>query len=144
MFKMIELIARSRAFPFAISKTKVGIQEAILPILSMKSWFQVLPWHRNASRRWRNQKIQGVRCLNSSIARNIQESISCPRERIYNILKLGMTIGSSPWWDQWLWWNPKRRIIMVKLRPLDLHQSIMITPCDCLKRERREISSVWS
>ena len=57
--------------------------------LSTKSWFQILLECGNKSRRWRNQEIQTLRCINSLIARNIQEYISRRRERISNVLILG-------------------------------------------------------
>ena len=44
----------------------------------------------------KNHKIKGLRCVNSSIAQNIQEYNSRVRQRIYNVLKLGMIVKSSP------------------------------------------------
>ena len=66
------------------------------------------------------------------------------RERIYNISILGMIVGSSPWWDQWLRWNPKRWIIMVNSREPGLHESVKIAPRVCVKREDRVILSIRS
>ena len=106
----------------------------------MHKWhFRIQELRFKDSRRERKKRIQGFRCLNSLITQNIQEYDFPRRERIYNILKLGVTFGTSPWWDQRSWWNPKRRILMVKMRPSNLHQSGAIPPRYRVKRERSEI-----
>ena len=69
---------------------KFSIQEVISP------HSRVLSGQRNESRKERNQEIQGLKFLNNSIAQNIEEYNTRRRERIYNILKLGKTIISSP------------------------------------------------
>ena len=142
---LIDQIDRQiKGFYSTIPKTNSAFKRQFLLILSTKSWSQTLLGCKNESRRGRNQEIQVLRCLNSSIAWNIQDYISCQRERIYNVLKLGVTIESSHWWDQQSRWNPKRGIVMVNSQSYDLHLSVKITPCNLVKTKPCEISYLRS
>ena len=77
--------------------------------------------------------------ISNSIARNIQNYISCRRERINNVLKLGVTVRSSSWWDQQSRWNPKRRIVMIKSRLPNHYKSVRIAPRYLAKRALRDL-----
>ena len=123
---MIQLITKFKAFHFVISKMNFSIQE----VISSDSLHQFLisntPLTLKWSRRSRNQVIQGLNCLNSSIF------FKHPRTSLSWFSIYG-EIGRDRWmrlfiFDEWLRFNADSQIIVFKSRLFDFHRTVKMNP----------------